>query len=125
MNFAMASVGAAVIVFSSAIFANAQSTPITVYCTSITENDKSASDGFQLSDAASILRQDRANYHKFGYRDAGDESDDYFYDEGNRARLPAMLANGVTDEGLLRQIVRGTPRICVNVFDGWIDVVPY
>jgi len=100
----------------------AQSQPIAVYCTSISENDKSSSDGFALTDAGSILRQDRANFHKFGYRDPGDESDRYFTSAGNRALLPKLLAAGVTDPSILKKIVKGTPHVCVSVYKGWLDV---
>jgi hypothetical protein len=86
------------------------------YCTHITENDKSASDGFILKDAGSILRQDRANYHKFGYRDAGDEGDSTFQTTGARARIPALLDAGDTEASVLRQIVRGTPSVCVEIY---------
>ena len=92
------------------------------FCTTITENDKSASDGFQLTDAASILRQDRANFHKFGYRDRGDQDDSTFGSSSARAQIPAMLDNGQTDPGVLRAIVRGTPRICVEVYPGYLYV---
>ena len=92
------------------------------YCTSITENDKVASDGYELSDAGSILRQDRANFHKFGYRDRGDQSDRTFQSAKARARIPAMLAAGDTDRGTLRDIVRGTPRVCVDIYRRSISV---
>lgn len=92
------------------------------YCTSITENDKSASDGFQLTDAGSILRQDRANFHKFGYRDRGDESDRTFATTKARSRIPAMLAAGDTDRRTLRMIVRGSPHICVDIYRRSISV---
>ncbi|NDW06147.1 hypothetical protein [Jiella pacifica] len=92
------------------------------YCTSITENDKSASDGFELTDAGSILRQDRANYHKFGYRDRGDQGDRTFGSANARALIPAMLDRGDTDASVLRQIVRGTPSVCVWIFPDHIYV---
>lgn len=92
------------------------------YCTLITENDKSASDGYRLSDAASIIRQDRANFHRFGYRDQGDEGDRTFGSVAARERIPAMLDNGDSDPQVLRNIVRGTPYICVEVYPGYLYV---
>tara|TARA_R110002020_G_scaffold312273_1_gene527769 strand:- start:33 stop:407 length:375 start_codon:yes stop_codon:yes gene_type:complete len=86
------------------------------YCTSISENDKTASDGFELTDAASILRQDRANYHKFHVRDRGDQGDRTFASAGARAKIPAMLDSGDSDASVLRKIVRGTPSVCVWIF---------
>lgn len=122
MKFSFVSAGVIPVIFYCCVAASAQSQPITVYCTTISENDKSASDGFALTDAGSILRQDRANFHKFGYRDAGDESDRYFTSTGNRAKLPGLLAAGVTERSVLNKIVRGTPHVCVSVYKGWLDV---
>lgn len=96
--------------------------PVDEYCTTITENDKSASDGYRLGDAASILRQDRANYHKFGFRDRGDQGDRTFGSADARARIPAMLDGGNNDPSVLRQIVAGTPRVCVWIFPSHIYV---
>ena len=79
-------------------------------------------DGFELTDAGSILRQDRANYHKFGYRDRGDQGDRTFGSANARALIPAMLDRGDTDASVLRQIVRGTPSVCVWIFPDHIYV---
>jgi hypothetical protein len=92
------------------------------YCTQISENDKFASDGFPLTDAGSILRQDRANYHRFGQRDPGDQRDSTFRSSGARERIPAMLDRGNTDRRVLRRIVRGTPYVCVDIYRRSIDV---
>ena len=86
------------------------------YCTSITQNDKSASDGYRLTDAGSILRQDRANFHKFRDPDRGDEPDRTFTTAKARASIPAMLSAGDTDRATLRDIVRGNPKICVDIY---------
>ena len=48
----------------------AQAQPIDGYCAQISDNDKYASDGFPLTDAGSILRQDRANFNRYGTPDA-------------------------------------------------------
>lgn len=92
------------------------------YCTQISQNDKYASDGYPLRDAGSILRQDRANYHRFGLRDPGDERDATFRSSAARERIPAMLDRGNTDQSILRRIVRGTPSICVDIYRRSIDV---
>ena len=44
----------------------------------LSERDHFNSDGQRLTTAAAIIRQDRANFHRFGLRDAGDENDDFF-----------------------------------------------
>lgn len=99
-----------------ALPAAAQRGVLDEYCTTISENDKLASDGFALTDAGSIIRQDRANYHKFGFRDAGDQGDRTFRSTGARAKIPAMLERGDSERATLRQIVRGTPHICVEIY---------
>lgn len=92
------------------------------YCAQISDHDKVASDGFALTDAASILRQDRANYHKFDNADRGDEGDATFTSANARAQIPALLDNGQTAQSTLRQIVRGTPRVCVEIYPQYIYV---
>lgn len=92
------------------------------YCTRISENDKVASDGYQLSDAASILRQDRANFHKFGLADDEDEGDNSFASTQARARIPALLDNGDSDQGILNSIVNRTPFVCVEIYRNYMYV---
>ncbi|WAP69504.1 hypothetical protein [Jiella pelagia] len=92
------------------------------YCARISDHDKVASDGFQLSDAASILRQDRANYHKFNDSDNEDAGDRTFRSAGARARIPALLDNGQTEQSTVREIVRGNPYVCVEVYPKYIYV---
>lgn len=86
------------------------------YCTVISDTDKRASDGFELTDAASILRQDRANYHKFGDRDEGDGPDSSFRSARARERIPPMLDAGGTESTVLEDIVYGYPEICVDIY---------
>lgn len=95
---------------------------VDAYCTRISQNDKVASDGFRLKDAASIIRQDRANFHRFGTADRGDGDDRTFRSAAARARIPALLDNGQTDPSVFREIVRGTPRICVEIYPTYLYV---
>lgn len=76
------------------------------------------SQGERLTTAAAIIRQDRANYHKFGIRDPGDEDDYYFRDVNNRAILERMLENGTSDPGVLSRIVNSNVSIHVDVYRG-------
>ncbi|ORE98026.1 hypothetical protein [Aurantimonas sp. 22II-16-19i] len=92
------------------------------YCAQISAHDKVASDGFELTDAASILRQDRANYHKFQDADRADQGDRTFGSSGARARIPALLDNGQTEQSTLRQIVRGNPSVCVEIYPSYLYV---
>jgi len=74
------------------------------------------SNGQRLTSAAAIIRQDRANFHKYGIQDAGDESDSYFDNVNNRALLEQMLNDGTSDSGVLRQIVNGNVMIHVDIY---------
>ena len=74
------------------------------------------SNGQRLTSAAAIIRQDRANFHKFGIQDDGDESDSYFDNVDNRALLEQMLNDGTSDPGVLRQIVNGNVMIHVDIY---------
>ena len=100
----------------------AQSDPVESYCATLGEDDHFASDGYRLDNAAAIIRQDRANYHKFGIQDPSDENDSIFGSVANRARLEAMLRNGTIDRATERAIVRGTPDICVDIYEDYINV---
>jgi hypothetical protein len=74
------------------------------------------SQGQRLTSAAAIIRQDRANFHKYGIQDPGDESDSYFDNVNNRALLEQMLNDGTSDPGVLRQIVNSNVRIHVDIY---------
>ena len=56
------------------------------YVALLSEADHFNSSGQRLSSAAAIIRQDRANFHRFGIKDPQDEGDAFFADEGNRPR---------------------------------------
>lgn len=107
---------------ATALPALAQGQPIDSYCAQISDNDKYASDGYPLSDAGSILRQDRANWHRFGTPDADDYGDNTFDTTAARERIPAMFDNGNIEPGLARKIVRGYPYICVDIYRNSLSV---
>lgn len=76
------------------------------------------SKGQRLSSPGLIIRQDRANFHKFSRRDAGDEADHYFEDASNRELLQHMLQRGRTTREAFHAIVNGQPLIRVIVYRG-------
>ena len=87
------------------------------YVTRISQDDKFASDNYPLSTAAQMIRQDRANWHRFGRGDAEDEDDPWFGSADARARLERMAGRGgAMSEATRRAIVRGFPVIQVDVF---------
>jgi hypothetical protein len=68
-----------------------------------------------VAQAASV---NRANFHRFGLRNRGDEDDKFFADEGNRAALERLLEHGRAEPGVISRIVNGTPLVRVEVWQG-------
>ncbi len=93
-----------------------------IYHARLSSDDHFNSRGQRLTNAAAIIRQDRANYHKFGIRDRGDTGDEYFSSKSNRAILERMLRNGNASRSTLRRIVNGTPMVTVKIYRRYIDV---
>ena len=85
------------------------------YKAHLSAQDHFSSSGSRLSDAASVIRQDRANFHKFGLRDAQDQSDDFFANSSNREALEQMLKRGNISPGLSEAIINGRPFVIVKV----------
>jgi hypothetical protein len=88
------------------------------YVALLSEADHFNSSGQRLTSAAAIIRQDRANYHRFGVRDPEDEDDSLFADERNRLAVEQMLEGGHAEPGVISRIVNGTALIKVDVYRG-------
>jgi hypothetical protein len=86
------------------------------YIALLSEADHFNSNGQRLTSAAAIIRQDRANFHRFGRGDPGDQDDRFFADIGNRATLERMLERGRATPGTISRIVNGTPLIRVDIY---------
>ena len=86
------------------------------YTARLSSQDHFNSSGSRLASAAAIIRQDRANYHKFGQRDPEDEGDRYFASASNREVLESLLQRGASTRGALNAIVNGTPLVQVSIF---------
>lgn len=86
------------------------------YVTRLSTRDHFNSSGERLDSAAAIIRQDRANFHKFGKRDGEDEADSFFSSARNRELLEKLLERGSADKGAIRSIMTGTPLVRVQVF---------
>jgi hypothetical protein len=82
----------------------------------LSERDHFNSNGVRLTSAAAIIRQDRANYHRFGIRDPQDEGDGFFAEADNREALERMLEHGRADPGVIARIVNGTVLIRVDIY---------
>lgn len=93
------------------------------YVARISDHDKYASDGYALDSAAQMVRQDRANYHKFHRRDRDDENDVWFRGNGDRAQLERMLQRpGAISGPARRAILNGEPLIQVDVYTDSVEV---
>ena len=107
------------ILFGSFVYAQ---NPREIYMARISENDKYNSRGMRLNSVAAIIRQDRANYHKFYRRDRGDSSDNFFSSKRNRGILERMLRRGYISRATRNAILYNNPLIVVKVYDYYIDV---
>ena len=93
------------------------------YVARISDRDHRASDGYPLSSAAQMVRQDRANWHKFHRRDSDDQGDAWFRSDGSRADLQRMLERGsAMSSATRRAIINGEPLIEVDVYSESVRV---
>jgi hypothetical protein len=113
MNFKSLLSLLALVLISSSAFADQL---LEQYVAVLSGQDHFNSNGDRLTDAAAIIRQDRANYHKYGKRDQGDSGDTYFASVRNRELLERMLNRGTISAGTIDAIVNGTPTILVRIF---------
>jgi hypothetical protein len=60
---------------------------LTEYYTTLSPMDVRNSSGARLTDFCAVLQQDRANYHRFGRRDDGDQGDPIFGSREMRAQI--------------------------------------
>jgi hypothetical protein len=93
------------------------------YTARISGDDRQASDGYPLDTAAQMVRQDRANWHRFGRGDAEDEDDPWFASAPSRQRLERLLnQRGAMSSATRRAITRSNPVIRVDVYSSSVRV---
>ena len=93
------------------------------YVARISYQDHQASDGYPLDTAAQMVRQDRANFHKFHNSDPDDENDVWFRSNDSRSRLERMLGQGgAMSSGVRRAIINNEPLIQVDVYRNHVEV---
>ena len=109
-----------ILLFAGVNTAHAQ--PIESYVAYLSERDHFNSRGKRLTSAAAIIRQDRANLHRFNRGDAADEWDSFFGSKANRARLERLINNGTSSRSAIRRIVNGTPTVRVDIYDDFVNV---
>lgn len=86
------------------------------YAVFIGEDDLYNSSGVRLTEPWQVLRQDRANYWKFGIRQPGDEADPFFSSVENRAAMEQMVMNGRIDPRAARMILQGGATVYVTIW---------
>ncbi len=88
------------------------------YTAWISNQDLYNSNGQRLTEAWQIVRQDRANVHRFNRIDAGDAIDGWFANANARAALEQALRNGGIDPGSRTLILQGNSWVQVDLW-GW------
>lgn len=86
------------------------------YVALLSARDHFNSRGARLTQPWQIIRQDRANYHRFGLRDGADEPDSFFVSAENRAAAERMLRQGFIDPQAARAILNGEVLVLVEIF---------
>ena len=86
------------------------------YTAFIGQDDLYNSSGARLSEPWQVLRQDRANFHRFGVSQPGDEWDSFFGSIDNRAIMERMVMNGHIDQGAARNLVNGGAMVRVEIY---------
>ncbi|MEE9374714.1 MAG: hypothetical protein V3V04_00095, partial [Rhizobiaceae bacterium] len=74
------------------------------------------SKGKRLTKLWQILRQDRANYHRFKKRDAYDQWDGFFNSAANRAIAERMIQKGYIEPGLNSRVANGEVTVKVRIY---------
>lgn len=89
---------------------------IGAYTAFISNNDLYNSRGARLTQPWQVLRQDRANYHRFGIRQPGDEWDPFFGSMENRAAMERMIMNGSIDPVARQNLLQGGATVFVRIY---------
>lgn len=105
----------AVVVSCAALPVAAQSL-IAEYSAFVGSQDLSNSSGARLTQPWQVIRQDRANVHRFGITQPGDDWDPVFGDFNARGQLEGLLSRGFISGEASDAILRGNVRIRVRVF---------
>lgn len=90
------------------------------YTADIGQADLYNSNGQRLTEPWQVLRQDRANYHRFGVRQFADAFDPVFASMEARAQMESLLRQGTITPEARRAILRGDMIVHVQVW-GWGD----
>lgn len=87
-------------------------------------NDHHNSSGERLTAPWQIIRQDRANFHRYGRADPQDQWDSFFGSQTNREIAERMVAQGRISSSVAAAIVSNEVMVHVEVW-GYGDVGQY
>ena len=88
------------------------------YTAYIGEDDLYNSSNERLQEPWQIIRQDRANYHRFGVAQSGDEGDRFFASAANRQRAERMIQAGTIEPAAAEALVQGDVLVDVKIYRG-------
>jgi len=91
------------------------------YYAVLSSADHRNSSGKALKSAASILRQDRANVHRFKKRDKRDDKDELYADGKRRVSLEKAARECLSKE-VGKAIVSRQAEVWVTTYPSWVDV---
>ncbi|MGQ3209507.1 MAG: hypothetical protein ACT6U0_01460 [Shinella sp.] len=84
----------------------------------IGQDDLYNSSNERLTQPWQVIRQDRANVHRFGVRQPGDDIDGFFASARNRELAERMLRSGRIEGAAARRLLDGDVRIHVEIWRG-------
>ncbi|MGD1885590.1 MAG: hypothetical protein ACFB01_00360 [Cohaesibacteraceae bacterium] len=113
---------AALAVFALGVPSTASAQLLADYTTRIGPHDKVNSQGDRLDSAAAILRQDRANVHRFNLADDEDETDTYFTTPEARRGFERLMSRGLVRSDTRTAIINGSPLVRVRAYPTRVDV---
>jgi hypothetical protein len=84
----------------------------------IGQDDLYNSNNERLTQPWQVLRQDRANVHRFGVRQPGDDLDSFFASSRNRELAERMIRAGRIERSAARRLLDGDVQIYVEIWRG-------
>ncbi|MCQ4629454.1 hypothetical protein GB927_005355 [Shinella sp. CPCC 100929] len=84
----------------------------------IGQDDLYNSSNERLTQPWQVIRQDRANVHRFGVSQPGDDFDNFFASARNRELAERMIRSGRIDGSAARRLLNGDVQIHVEIWRG-------
>ena len=79
-------------------------------------DDLHNSKGARLTAPWQVVRQDRANFHRFGISQPGDQWDPFFSSYENRAAMERMIMNGTIEPSAAQILMQGGATVLVRIY---------